>query len=188
VDTPAAIDIFQNELIGMTMTDRPRVSLHPVDASRIQELRNLNSAVLKLPYPDIFYKNITGCNAPFSRVAVSESADGTPGAVVGAICATLMDEGRTLYVMTLAVYAAHRNRGVGRKLMEFVFEAAQKIGKVQDITVHVHSADEDALRFYHHLGFSTVERIYGYYRRLEPADAFLLKKRLDNVVALDENE
>ena len=41
---------------------------------------------------------------------------------------------------------------------------------------HVQISNEDAIKFYAKFGFDVVEKKENYYKRIEPADAFVLKK------------
>lgn len=43
---------------------------------------------------------------------------------------------------------------------------------------HVQVCNEGALKFYQKLGFEIVETKESYYKRIEPADAYVLEKRL----------
>ena len=41
---------------------------------------------------------------------------------------------------------------------------------------HVQINNEDAIKFYERFGFEIVEKKENYYKRIEPADAYVLKK------------
>ena len=43
---------------------------------------------------------------------------------------------------------------------------------------HVQINNDDAIRFYEHFGFKIVEKKDNYYKRIEPADAYVLQKDL----------
>ena len=43
---------------------------------------------------------------------------------------------------------------------------------------HVQINNDDAIGFYKHFGFEIVERKDNYYKRIEPADAYVLQKNL----------
>ena len=47
-----------------------------------------------------------------------------------------------------------------------------------NIYLHVQVNNEDAIRFYEHHGFRIVERKDNYYKRIEPADAFVVQRDL----------
>lgn len=42
--------------------------------------------------------------------------------------------------------------------------------------LHVQASNEEALAFYKKHGFKLVEELAGYYKKIEPSDAFLLMK------------
>lgn len=46
---------------------------------------------------------------------------------------------------------------------------------------HVQVSNADAIAFYEHFGFRIIERKENYYKRIEPADAFVLQKNLKPV-------
>ena len=48
---------------------------------------------------------------------------------------------------------------------------------------HVQVNNEGAIKFYEKFGFSIVERKQNYYKRIEPADAFVLQKTFKGVPA-----
>jgi N-alpha-acetyltransferase 50 len=43
---------------------------------------------------------------------------------------------------------------------------------------HVQVSNKDAISFYEKFGFNIVERKENYYKRIEPADAFVVQKNL----------
>lgn len=48
--------------------------------------------------------------------------------------------------------------------------------------------NEEAIRFYGRYGFEVAETIAGYYKRLDPPDAVLLRKRLQPAAAANGPE
>jgi ribosomal protein S18 acetylase RimI-like enzyme len=71
------------------------------------------------------------------------------------------------YLLFLAVAPDARGRGHGRRL---VAAAANEHGTV---TCHARTTNDDALRFYRHLGFEVVRRVDGYYE--DGGDAYYLR-------------
>lgn len=71
------------------------------------------------------------------------------------------------YLLFLAVDPAHRDAGLGRRLVTCVAEDHDRV------TCHVRCTNEDAIGFYRHLGFETVRRLSNYYE--DGGDAYLLR-------------
>jgi len=54
-----------------------------------------------------------------------------------------------------------------------------ELSSVEEIMLHVHSSNEDAVRFYvDKLGFTRGELVRNYYRRIDPPHCYILRKRL----------
>ena len=49
---------------------------------------------------------------------------------------------------------------------------------VDSIYLHVQVNNDAAVKFYEKSGFKNVERIANYYKRIQPADCFVLEKQL----------
>lgn len=85
----------------------------------------------------------------------------------------------SLYIMTLGVLAPYRERGIGKQLISHVLnlvESSPHCKDVVDIYLHVQEGNDDALRFYESYGFRLTEKLEGYYKRIEPADCFIVRK------------
>ena len=100
---------------------------------------------------------------------------------------------KRLYIMTLGVLAAYRGYGVGEQLVQSVLDYYQQardrsfnshdiqdLAQVEEITLHVHTLNEGAIRFYvEKFGFERGELIKNYYtQRIEPPDCYVLHKKL----------
>ena len=88
-----------------------------------------------------------------------------------------------LYIMTLGVLAAYRNHGIGKKLVQsvldyFTEQKDEKFSQVDEIMLHVQSNNDDAIKFYEKMGFEKGELVEGYYKRIDPPDCYVLKKKL----------
>lgn len=44
--------------------------------------------------------------------------------------------------------------------------------------LHVQTSNDDAIRFYEQFGFEKGELVEGYYKRIDPPDCFVLRKKL----------
>ena len=103
--------------------------------------------------------------APGAVVCV---ARGAGGELVGFVVAQrVLDE---LHVLSLAVAAARRRRGVGRALLD----AALGDPPARSVLLEVRASNDEAQRFYGAIGFEAVGRRRGYYGDGE--DALLLTR------------
>lgn len=86
--------------------------------------------------------------------------------------------------MTLATLAPYRNRGIGSALLNSLISYYEShatdpaLSTVDEIMLHVQTSNEDAIRFYQQFGFERGELVEGYYKRIEPPDCFVLRKKL----------
>lgn len=105
--------------------------------------------------------------------------------VIGAVCARVEDveksETKRLYIMTLAVLAAYRGRGIGSDLLQSLLLYCEKNdARISEIALHVHVSNDDAIRFYtEKFGFTKGPIVENYYRRIDPPHCYLLYKILD---------
>ena len=83
-----------------------------------------------------------------------------------------------VYIMTLGVLAAYRNRGIGSGMLKHVLERAEADGYLS-IYLHVHTANAYAIDFYRRHGFENIGKIEDYYKRVTPPDCFVLARRLN---------
>lgn len=101
--------------------------------------------------------------------------------VVGAVCArreTLNGE-TCVYIMTLSVLKAYRNRGLGSKMLQLVIDQCKTWGDIAYIYLHVQVSNLVALKFYQQkFGFEITETLENYYKRIEPAECHILKLKI----------
>ncbi|WP_435358748.1 GNAT family N-acetyltransferase [Haloarchaeobius sp. DFWS5] len=71
------------------------------------------------------------------------------------------------YILFLAVDPVHRGEALGKRLV------AQVAEEHRTVTCHARTTNENALRFYEHLGFDIKRRIDNYYE--DGGDAYYLK-------------
>ncbi|WP_267639958.1 GNAT family N-acetyltransferase [Haloarchaeobius amylolyticus] len=88
--------------------------------------------------------------------------DGPSTSIIG-FCAVRRDG----YILFLAVDPSHRGEDIGKKLVAMVAE------EHRSVTCHARTTNENALRFYEHLGFDIKRRIDNYYE--DGGDAYYLK-------------
>jgi len=84
-----------------------------------------------------------------------------------------------LYILTLAVLPTYRRRNIGTQLLRSVITAAEvwnenprKHNPITSVYLHVQISNTIAMMFYEGHGFENTDIVEGYYKRIEPADAF----------------
>lgn len=122
-------------------------------------------------YNDKFYKDVLEVGE-LAKLAYFNDI------VVGAVCCREdRSEGqRRLYIMTLGCLAPYRRLGIGSVMVQHVLNICEKDGHYDNVFLHVQINNEGAIKFYEHFGFEIVEQKENYYKRIEPADAYVLQK------------
>jgi ribosomal protein S18 acetylase RimI-like enzyme len=145
-------------------------------------------ASFPVQYSEQFYRDVIQRNdGELNKFAYYQNND----VVVGALCARLEDlenngqqqqqqQQQRLYIMTLAVLAAYRGRGIGSQLLQSVLDYCEKRAPtIAEIALHVQISNRDALRFYQKFGFVQGEMVENYYRRIDPPHCYLVYKKLE---------
>ncbi|GAB4435077.1 MAG: ribosomal protein S18-alanine N-acetyltransferase [bacterium] len=83
------------------------------------------------------------------------------GLIVGYVLSWLIPP--EVHILNLAVDPKHRNKGVGRIIIETLFEEASKKGATK-FTLEVRNGNVDAICFYQRFGFLTKGVRKGYYQ------------------------
>ncbi|KAF2083606.1 acyl-CoA N-acyltransferase, partial [Saccharata proteae CBS 121410] len=184
------------------------ISLEPVTRATLPSFRRLNSLLLPIPYPAKFYEEILtdAVASSITLVALWNDADqisrsdqpaGVPSLkstlVAGIRCRLLpassvpeinpgkLPSGDTrpvLYIATLAALSPYRSHGLATHLLRQVLRKAVTDHGVGAVTAHVWEANEEGLEWYRKRGFEVVAKEEGYYRRLSPSGAWLVRKRI----------
>ncbi|XP_057302127.1 N-alpha-acetyltransferase 50-like [Hydractinia symbiolongicarpus] len=155
------------------MTRGGRTELGAVTPHNIKQLKKLNSVVFPVSYNDKFYKDILDVGE-LAKLAFYNDI------VVGAVCCRVdkSDNSRRLYIMTLGCLAPYRRLGIGTIMLEHVLKICEDDGKFDSVYLHVQVSNEGAIGFYRNFGFEIIETKTQYYKRIEPADAYVLQKTL----------
>jgi N-alpha-acetyltransferase 50 len=67
---------------------------------------------------------------------------------------------------------------IASELLKFALEKAKKDATITEVYLHVQINNSEAKEFYLRNGFEEAGIIKDYYKRIEPADCFILKKSL----------
>ncbi|CAM9765383.1 unnamed protein product, partial [Ectocarpus fasciculatus] len=102
---------------------------------------------------------------------------------VGAVCCRIEPPKSpgghdSLYIMTLGVLATWRRRNIGTHLLGRVLGSLPRHPSVKEVYLHVQTNNDEAVGFYKEHGFSIEETITNYYKRIDPPDCFVLRRRL----------
>jgi len=186
----------------------PELSIEPLTAAHLHSFRRITSLLLPIRYPDKFYSEIIAdaTVSSLSRVAVwgdlprpgkrKRDGDGGDGAenvqkgsgdgkVVGGIRCRLEDvavegggEKRRVYVQTLCLLSPYRALGIGTALLDAIVQVGIKQYGITSIYAHVWEANTEALEWYRKRGFEVGDVEQGYYRRLKPDGARIVRRKL----------
>lgn len=150
----------------------------------IIQLKKINQSCFPVSYNESFYGDLA--KNPDENLCKFAYWNGF---AVGAICTRVEpipdSEGRhRLYIMTLGVLAAYRNHGIGSNLvkstLEYVESETEGIAStVDEVMLHVQTSNTDAMNFYiEKFGFEKGELVQNYYKRINPPDCYILRKKL----------
>ncbi|EUC35616.1 hypothetical protein COCCADRAFT_24430 [Bipolaris zeicola 26-R-13] len=162
----------------------PNVQLVPLTEDLMPAFKRLNTLTLPISYPESFYKEtMTEPHHGITLVAVwhSSPADkaNEPSAeqsqLVGAVRCRLLPSSQ-LYISTLGVLAPYRSHGIAMHLLQAIVKKAVDLHSVRSVTAHVWEANEEGMEWYKKRSFDIVGKEEGYYRKLRPQGALLVRK------------
>jgi len=155
-----------------------QIDLGEITQHNIKVLKKVNQVVFPVVYHDNFYKDVLEAGE-LAKLAFYNDI------VVGAVCCrndtsstTNGEASKKLYIMTLGCLAPYRRLGIGTVMVQHVMDIVEKDGNYDSIFLHVQVNNDDAINFYKNFGFDIVETKEQYYKRIEPADAYVLEKKL----------
>ncbi|XP_074652235.1 N-alpha-acetyltransferase 50-like [Tubulanus polymorphus] len=150
---------------------RGRIELGDVTPHNIKQLKRLNQVVFPVSYNEKFYKDVLEVGE-LAKLAYFNDI------VVGAVCCRVdtADNQRRLYIMTLGCLAPYRRYGIGTEMLIHVLNICEKDGNYDNVFLHVQINNDGAIAFYEKFGFEIVEKKDNYYKKIEPADAYVLQK------------
>ncbi|KAL5115986.1 hypothetical protein ACEQ8H_006103 [Pleosporales sp. CAS-2024a] len=163
----------------------PNVEIAPLAPQHLAAYKHLNALTLPVAYPDSFYKDtMTEPNLSLTMVALWHSsppqtttadAPSDPPRLVGAIRCRLLPAAQ-LYVSTLGILAPYRTHGIALHLLHALVNKAVDVHSVTCVTAHVWEANQEGLDWYKKRNFDILDKDDGYYRKLKPQGAYLVKK------------
>ncbi|OBT42331.1 hypothetical protein VE00_06508, partial [Pseudogymnoascus sp. WSF 3629] len=204
---PASTTTTQQPLAPTTTTSaitttkpiHTQSSISPILPSHIAALKRINALLLCITYPDSFYTKILAPSPPpsFSRAilwSASPSEPATPPTLVGGVVCRLEPsplgvagagpggESQQLYIQSLTLLSPYRHLGLASAALESIITAIVASPLSPPITslyAHVWTENTEGLEWYKARGFEVEgDVVGGYYRRLNPDTAWVLRRRL----------
>jgi ribosomal protein S18 acetylase RimI-like enzyme len=168
------------------------ITLVPCDKSLIPSFQRLNTLLLPIPYPQTFYKEILSDTTASDLTLLAlwhddpSTSTSSPGKVIGGIrCRILPDpstqanpKDKILYISTLGVLSPFRSYGIASWLLHLLIEKGIRNYGVNAVGAHVWEASNEAREWYKKRGFRETHLERGYYRRLTPQGAYVLRREI----------
>ncbi|KXL43005.1 hypothetical protein M433DRAFT_68786 [Acidomyces richmondensis BFW] len=161
-----------------------QVRLRPCTATDVSALKRLNALLLPIPYPDVFYRETLQDPTIHSLTLLAfwyEEDDSSTGhgtcRLIGAVPPENND-GPMLYLSTLVLLSPYRGHGIATHLLHAVLRRAVVDHGVRYVGAHVWEANSEGRAWYLRRGFREVAREEGYYRRLSPSDAVVVRREV----------
>jgi ribosomal protein S18 acetylase RimI-like enzyme len=167
------------------------ITLVPCDKSLIPSFQRLNTLLLPIPYPQTFYREILSDPTASDLTLLAlwhddPSSTSSPGKVIGGIrCRILPDpstqatpKDKILYISTLGVLSPFRSYGIASWLLHLLIERGIRNYGVSAVGAHVWEASNEAREWYRKRGFRETHLEQGYYRRLTPQGAYVLRREI----------
>ena len=123
------------------------------------------------------------CDDASPTTNTTASKEPTGRVIAGIRCRILPDPGastpqKLLYISTLGVLSPFRDFGVATHLLQAVVATAVRKHGVTAVGAHVWEASQEAREWYKKRGFRETHREGGYYRKLQPQGAFVLRREI----------
>ncbi|RKF57338.1 Pre-mRNA-splicing factor cwf24 [Golovinomyces cichoracearum] len=175
-----------------------QAAISTITHSQIQPLRRINDILLPVSYPDSFYNKILSPDPPISFSHVITWSDPECKVIGGIVCrldlaTSCPDNGterslmkniegnNSIYIQTLVLLSPYRGKGLATEALRAVIRLAtehQEL-KIGSLHAHVWTENKEALEWYTARGFNREGNlIQGYYRRLKPDTAWMLRRQL----------
>lgn len=184
--TPKPIVTQETVSVPATVAVKPlpaNVELVPLTAELIPGFKRLNALLLPVAYPTAFYtETMTEPHHGITLMALWHSTplSETPSEtekprLIGAIRCRILPSAN-LYISTIGLLSPYRSHGIATHLLNRIAIKASEEHGVKCITAHVWEANEDGLEWYKKRGFEIIGKEDGYYRKLKPSGAVLVRK------------
>lgn len=162
-------------------------TIAPITTETVSSFRQIITVLLPVRYPDKFYTESVANPGPSSLARVAlwhESNKPDQYKAIGGIQCRLEDtnaEGaQSCYIQTIGVLAPYRELGIASQLLESVLATVVRYyPSVKSLSAHVWEMSPDVVEWYQRREFE-VDRslVQGYYRKLKPAGAWFLTRKI----------
>ncbi|KAI3326931.1 acyl-CoA N-acyltransferase [Xylariaceae sp. AK1471] len=184
----------------------PQASIARIQPEHIPALRRITSLLLPVNYPDSFYARLSDplSAGAFSRVILwrDDNNPTAPEKVIGGLVCrpepspfhagtvdappqtprgptTPSAQPNALYIQSLVLLSPYRGLGLAAVLLdEVVADAARSEFACETVWAHVWTQNEEGLRWYMARGFSRVDEVKGYYFKLRPDSAWIIRREI----------
>ncbi|CAJ2503770.1 Uu.00g111640.m01.CDS01 [Anthostomella pinea] len=172
----------------------PQASISPVLPEHVPALRRVTSLILPVNYPDSFYARLSDplSSGAFSRVLLwrdepNDNNTNTPAKVIGGLVCRpepspfpTKTKTNALYIQSLVLLSPYRSLGLAAALLDEVTHTASQSPQFACETVYAHVWTENAegLRWYLARGFVCTEEVKGYYYKLRPDSAWIVRREI----------
>lgn len=184
----------------------PNIHLRACTKADIPALKRLNALLLPIPYPEAFYREILQDEVTNNLTLLAlwhddpSHKDQEKGILVGAVRGRLLPSSSTattptltprttpsalgdnekeeklLYLSTLVLLSPYRRHGIMTHMLRQLTQRAVHEHRISSVGAHVWEANTEGLEWYARRGFAVVGREEGYYRRLDPQGAVVVRR------------
>ncbi|XDG07795.1 hypothetical protein ABKA04_007410 [Annulohypoxylon sp. FPYF3050] len=171
----------------------PQATIAPILPEYIPALRRITSLLLPVNYPDSFYQRLSDplSSGAFSRVLLwtdPSDANGAPKVIGGLVCRPELNpftpssaptKPNALYIQSLVLLSPYRSLGLAAALLDEIAQLASNSQfACEEVYAHVWTDNEDGLRWYLARGFAKYGEIQGYYFKLKPDSAWIVRRKI----------
>lgn len=158
----------------------PEAAIVRIRADHLPRIKSITSVLLPVKYPDKFFKECLSDSVAgeLSRVLLWKSE---PVGWIRCRIESNPDERCKLYIQAIGVLAPYRGLGLATMLLDCVLKP-ELIERHDLDTVYAHlwESNNDAREWYEKRGFKPASFQSAYYRRLQPAGAWVMTKVLSS--------
>jgi len=159
------VAVARGELVGM-----PELQIRAMQEPDIAPVLRIERAAYAFPWTEGIFRDCLRVNY---TCRVAEIGVLTVGYGIMSVAAG------EAHLLNLCVGEAYRCRGIGRRLLSHLLQAAATSG-ARDAYLEARPSNTSAIRLYQLLGFTQIGMRRGYYQAVDGReDAIVLKRRID---------
>ncbi|CAI2348168.1 unnamed protein product [Caenorhabditis sp. 36 PRJEB53466] len=147
----------------------PSFVLERVTQHNLKAVQTLVRSIFPVTYSDKFYQECVENDLVGVILRNGEAI------AIVAVKPENFESGPCLYIRSFGVHPLFREKGIGQFLMNFVEQKRASLN-LPTAMLHVQTSNNTAIQFYTNRGFVIEEMIPKYYQRVDPPDAFVMRK------------